>query len=107
MNEVEKMYKLAQIANEGYDAWDMKDIYPPFTAEKQLELVKWLGKNKNGFGYFNDGATGLSCHCDFNWEWFDKDFYAEDFDNALAGLINSLWQDLTEEARKQVREILE
>lgn len=81
--------------------------YPPFTAEKQLELIKWLGKNKNGFGLFDDGTEGLSCHCDFHWEWFCKDVYAEDFDNALAGLINSLWQDLTEKERKQIKEILE
>ena len=79
----------------------------PFTAEKQIELIKWLSKSKNGFGFFNDGTEGLSCHCDFNWEWFRKDFYAEDFDNALAGLINSLWQDLTEEEKQQVKGILE
>ncbi len=81
--------------------------YPPFTAEKQLSLIKWLDKSKNGFGFFNDGTEGLSCHCDFHWEWFNENFYAEDFDNALAGLINNLWQDLTEEERKQIRGILE
>ena len=26
--------------------------YPPFTPEKQIELIKWLGKNKKGFGFF-------------------------------------------------------
>ena len=76
------------------------------TAEKQLELIKWLGKSKNGFGLFNDGTEGLSCHCDFNWEWFRKDFYAEDFDSALAGLINSLWQDMTKEEKEVLRGIL-
>jgi hypothetical protein len=79
--------------------------HPPFTAEKQLELIKWLGKNKNGFGFLIMTQKSSSCHCDFNSEWFEKDFYAEDFDNTLAGLINNLWQDLTEE-RKQIKEIL-
>jgi hypothetical protein len=99
MSEISKLYE-----NAGFE---VEMGYPPFTAEKQLELIKWLGKNKNGFGLFNDGTEGLSCHCDFHWEWFRKDFYAEDFDNALAGLINSLWQDLTEEEKQQVKGILE
>lgn len=129
MNEVEKMYENCNIKpkQKGYCDWDSncpyphhkcndecpywkyedEAKYPPFTAEKQLELIKWLSKGKNGFGVFNDGTEGLSCHCDFNWEWFNKDFYAEDFDNALSGLINTLWQDLTEEERKQIKEILE
>lgn len=82
------------------------DNYPPFTAEKQIELIKWLGRNKNGFGFFNDGTKFLSCHCDFQCEWFDNYFYAEDFGNALAGLVNTFWQDLTEEEKEQIREIL-
>ena len=114
MSEIEKMYENAKITlkkcsecDNNMDCGFGKDCYPPFTAEKQIELIKWLGKNKNGFGVFNDGTEGLSCHCDFNWEWFRKDFYTEDFDNALAGLINSLWQDLTEEEKQQVKGILE
>ena len=122
MSEIIKLYENAGILKECLSpcyinkTWrkthdcpncDNRENYPPFTAEKQLELIKWLGKSKNGFGFFNDGTEGLSCHCDFNWEWFRKDFYAEDFDSALVGLINSLWQDLTEEEKQQVRGILE
>ena len=107
MNEVTKLYENAGVLKvkpsictdnekfcEGCAAYDKGYIprcrsveYPPFTAEKQLELIKWLGKSKNGFGLFNDGTEGLSCHCDFHWESLDESFYAEDFDNALAGLI--------------------
>ena len=109
MNEVEKMYRNCNIKK--YRLLDrdnkLKWVYPPFTAEKQIELIKWLGKNKNGFGLFDDGTEGLSCQCDFYWEWFRNDFYAEDFDNALAGLINSLWQDLTDADKAQIKEILE
>lgn len=121
MSEIEKMYRNANVETLSYccdsthgeptkrckGCLDYREIYPPFTAEKQIELIKWLGKSKNGFGFFNDGTEGSSCHCDFNWEWFRKDFYAEDFDSALAGLINSLWKDLTEEEKQQVKEILE
>ncbi len=83
-----------------------KVVYPPFTAEKQIELIKWLSKSKNGFGFFDAGEK-VSCCCDFDCEWFEENFYAEDFDNALSGLINSLWQDLTEEEKQQVKGILE
>lgn len=117
MSEIEKMYKLANVKainRAKYGSTYIPDsveidgkLYPPFTAEKQIELIKWLGRNKNGFGFFNDGTEVLSCHCDFHWEWFDKDFYAEDFDNALAGLINSFWHNLTEEEQQQIRGILE
>ena len=31
----------------------------------------------------------------------------EDFEEALAGSINSLWQSLTEEEKQQISEILE
>ena len=72
MNEVEKMYENCNIKpkQEGYCDWDSDcpypDIinsgcgdecsywkyedeakYPPFTAEKQLELIKLLAKNDN------------------------------------------------------------
>lgn len=118
MSEIEKMYENCGIypdckAREcGLDYCANSSgcgyaVYPDFTAEKQLELIKWLGRNKNGFGFFNADTKILSCHCDFHWEWFDKDFYAEDFDNALAGLINSFWHNLTEEEQQQIRGILE
>lgn len=100
MNEVEKMYKLAHIANEGYDAWDIKDIYPPFTAEKQLEIVKFM--LHKGIYYDTDSDT----------YWFHYTDEIENatyrpFEEAIAELINSLWQDLTEEEHKQIKEILE
>ena len=104
MSEIEKMYKLAQVANIGYDAWDKKDMYPPFTAEKQLELIKWLIKNDK-------------FHC-LEIEFFikEKDYkistyqkasnFNEDFTETLASLINNHWQDLTEEEKQQIRGIL-
>jgi len=101
MSEIEKMYKLAQIANEGYDAWDMKDMYPPFTAEKQIELIKWLS-SKHGIYIVNVDKYSIGfgmCIGDFCTK--------ENFEEALAESINSLWQDLTEEEKQQVEGILE
>ena len=105
MSEIEKMYKLAQIANEGYDAWDMKDIYPPFTAEKQVEIIKFLiGKHaqfdklKN---YKQQDVYAIYYEC----RYFPKQHLP--FGEALAESINYLWQDLTKEEKQQVKGILE
>lgn len=117
MNEVEKMYENAGIKSEWryivhqfchfYEA-DKKDIlrnkylfkerktarikktekkYPPFTAEKQLGLIKWMIKT--------------------NHRYFIQDIIADDFSETLAGVFNLYWQDLTEEERTQIRGILE
>lgn len=130
MSEIEKMYENCNIKpkQEGYCDWDSDcpypDIinsgcgdecpywkyedetkYPPFTAEKQLELIKWLTKNDK-------------FHC-LEIEFFikEKDYkistyqkasnFNEDFTETLASLINNLWQDLTEEEKQQVKGILE
>lgn len=87
-----------------------KEFYPPFTAEKQIELIKWLARYnfvvcKNLGGWH----TGLN-------PTYDEDFGITcnkratnfgSFEYALAGLINVIWQDLTEEEKQQVKGILE
>lgn len=86
MSEVEKMYKNAGV---GYLMY-VVDTFPPveypqidFTAEKQLELIKWIACNK-----INECKN-------------------IDFGEVLAELINSFWQSLTEEEKQQIKEILE
>lgn len=93
-----------------------KEFYPPFTAEKQIELIKWLGKL--------DGK--LEINCTYNKEKFIFSFYFnrktdknsdpiypysglldEDFDILIVKQINELWQDLTPEEKQQVKGILE
>lgn len=88
--------------------------YPPFTAEKQLELIKWLSKL----------AGKLEISSNYNDTQYLLYFYlnrktrdeilpnmstgrSENFEESLAGLINSLWQDLTSEEKQQVKGILE
>lgn len=79
--------------------------YPPFTAEKQLELIKFLLKNYKGidiskkinrFNFLVDNATFIGCHHN------DKTF-----EESLAGVINRLWIDMSEEEKQQIKEILE
>lgn len=79
-----------------------REKYPPFTAEKQIELIKWLILNysteitKGRYtNYFM--STGRSYKASGN----------DDLIICMANLINNLWQDLTEEEKQQVKGILE
>ena len=112
MNEVEKMYENCNIKpkQKGYCDWDSncpyphhkcndecpywkyEDIakYPPFTAEKLINLVMFL---------INKG--------DFDIKKGSVDITFESFTSCIAGLINNLWQDLTDVEKKQIKEILE
>lgn len=127
MSEIEKMYENCNIKpkQEGYCDWDSDcpypDIidngcgdecpywkyeneakYPPFTAEKQLELIKWLIREKYLIGRYIESYYEL-----FTNSMISYNSKNECFEKSLAGLINNLWQDLAEEERKQIKEILE
>ena len=131
MNEVEKMYENAGVkkgiipcpANYyGYDCTknnqDDEDCscdtegYPLFTAEKQIELIKWLMCKKQTIQvelrlYESDFCISHITECEDN----DTVEYVETgrkntFDEALADLINELWQSLTDAECTQIKEIL-
>ena len=83
--------------------------YPPFTAEKQIELIKWLGEldmleiirtTREDKAWIINSEYGMSGNV------YKHTSRMKSFEEALAGLINSLWQDLTEEEQEQIREIL-
>ena len=108
MSEVENMYSNANIKickrKQGFTLKDCTDIdckecgyydMPPFTAEKQLELIKLIANRKSypDYEYFGN--------------LFDDYIQLREFNEALARLVNDLWQDLTEEECKQIKEILE
>jgi hypothetical protein len=105
MSEVEKMYRNAGIKPlcqipDGYCG--MKNVYEDFTAEKQLELIKWLGDTD----YY---IHSIYKTIDTKEYCIENDFYdiqTNKFEEALARLINKLWRDLTKAERKQIKEIL-
>ena len=87
----------------------------PFTAEKQLGILKWLAKL--------DGHFEISCT--YNEEKFILNFYfnrqtvdhhnpayfyssnsCDDFAELLATQINELWKDLKEEEKLEIMAIL-
>lgn len=102
MSEIEKMYMRCKIKKqqtcshsdtcyngslnecEGCNSYQ----YPPFTAEKQVELIKWL--------IVHSPNTCL-----------EDEIIVSAFEDSLANIINTMWQDLTEEEKQQIKNILE
>ena len=102
MSETEKMYRNAHVyprvyrditkenfENKAFNFVDMCN--EAFTAEKQLKLIVFFVRK--GFKVSFDNYT--------------EDFSLEGIQKSLAMAINDKWQDLTEEERKQIKEILE
>ena len=95
MSEIEKMYENAGFETEivpcyslNCEYFEVNKGYPPFTAEKQLEIVKMI--------LFSTWWLNLK-----------RLQFSEKFDEGLAQMINELWQSLTEEEKQQVKGILE
>lgn len=116
MNEIEKMMQNAGIepiaeyckhqCNNEFDddaCIGCKHIekveYPSFTAEKQLEITKFLLKK----------AVYYDVKDDKYWFYYEECESAgyKPFDEAIAHFINKLWQNLTTEEQQQVKGILE
>ena len=103
MSEIEKMYSNSGIKKIELDYPDnFEPFYPEFTAEKQIELIKWLAE------------TGDVCRIDATVKnkWFVENevgyskCFAK-FEEALANVINIIWEYMPEEEKQQVKGILE
>ena len=99
--------------------------FPPFTAEKQIAILMFILNKFGDIGFQkmysirgNDESTRkdfIKCLCDCEHETLDSrpiDFYyqkdasGDNLKESLAGLINNLWQNLTEQEKEQIKEIL-
>lgn len=116
MNEIEKLYKLAGVETNPYccdtscgepterckDCADYREVYTPFMAEKQIAILQLLTQR-----------CDLTISHFTEWEFVHFDgqdptqVTGKDFTETFAKLINSLWQDLTEEDQDEIRKILE
>ena len=110
MTEIEKMFENAGTKKIELDYPDNIDpFYPDFTAEKQIELIKWLAKiyelsinwdkqyNSYRFvirNYQNGRLSRSICN------------YKGLFEETLAYLINGIWQSLTDQEKEEIRNIL-
>ena len=92
---------------------DIEEYYPEFTAEKQLELIKWLVK------------MGEHCELSIHWNDISKCFQfiirnmcngainrsvcgiETSFEEVLAYLLNSIWLVLTDTEKAEIKRILE
>ena len=109
-SQVEKMYRNAGV---GYLMY-VVDTFPPveypqidFTAEKQLELIKWLiQKNFYDERIIRSNFEKTYFYCSYIYDYCESEYF-EKFEEALANVFNYFWQDLTEEERTQIKEILE
>lgn len=105
MSEIEKMYENANVKKD----WNstpyggIEEYYPPFTAEKQIEILKFLFAKdvfkcyqhytSKAYIVLRDNARDFICNKPFN--------------EFLASYINCIWQSLTDKEKQQVKGILE
>ena len=101
MNEIDKLYELAGIEQEYFEHFhgDGYD-YPPFTAEKQLELIKRFVRK----GLIQIAYSSYNCY-QFNSFTGGGD-YKPKIENALASFVILKWQDLTKTEQEEIRKIL-
>lgn len=105
MSEIEQMYEKVGV-KKGWNSTPyggIEEYYPQFTAEKQIELIKWLIDTD----YFITEFYRLIYTREYYIKTNYKHFQSSSFEESLAGLINSLWQSLTPEEKQQVKGILE
>lgn len=119
MDEIEKLYKsvgVEKFCNSDSEFCPVAfcsecifSIYPSFTTEKQLELIKWLAHRADNGLLINKHITDGGASMVFD-DLGHKSTLASSFigfEECLASLINNLWQDLTDTEKEQVRGILE
>lgn len=120
MNEVEKMYRNSGIEKHkktmldietGKDVLTLDSFYPKFTAEKQLAIIKLISKQGQliieNWESDNRGFN-LTFRANSNLRYITMDCITrKTVEEALAQIVNDLWQDLTDAERKQIKEILE
>lgn len=113
-NNIEKLYELAGVEKELVCNCSSENLRTckatkkyccysefeyTFTDTKQLEIIKWFGKNFDIFRYWiNDSEYIVEINGIFGNN--------KDFSYALADLVCELWNDLTDEQREEIKEIL-
>lgn len=100
MSNIQKLYEIAGVVK-----LVEQDYHPPFSVEKQLELIKWFVKTfaeieTLEINYcLNDCFQISSCNSVSKFEF--------EFEEALASFIFNLYLDLTEDQKEEIKRILE
>lgn len=107
---VEKRCKECDMNMEECGCFDCyKEIYPPFTPAKQLELIKLIAKaNEAACFYYAKKKRSHSLLCLTNSTGFSEviKFSSQNFETALAGLVLRMLKK-NELDKAEVRRILE
>lgn len=104
INNIAKLYELAGVDSVGFNTYTLEDEYPPFTAEKQIEIIKFLIGKHASFDIFKNYEQKDLYMVHYECRYFPKQYLP--FGEALAESINYLWQSLTEKEKEQIKEIL-
>lgn len=130
MNEIIKLYENARVAKIGTrkctttEYLDCQNYcfisednkcdkfsyqYPPFTEERQIKLIKWLAHKANNGLLINIHITNGGTSMVFDNLGHESTLVSSfiSFEECIAKSVNYLWLSLTEEERKQIRNILE
>lgn len=102
MGEIEKMYENAGVekiklfsARIGINPEAV--FYPPFTAEKQIELIKWIAHHDGCFKIYLNSI-----------EFGDSGFGScSTFEESLAKAVSNFLKSATEKEKQRIKEILE
>ena len=105
IDNIQKLYEITGVDFVDFNTYTLKDEYPPFTAEKQLELIKWVSNFKvyesvihKDRKWFMCASIGCNDYCESR---------NESFEQALASLILELWKDLTDDQKLEIKRILQ
>lgn len=105
MNEIEKLYENCNF-EKSMGVGSPLALHP-FTAEKQLNLIKFLMEQEDFSWTIAQQGEDTKYIFYIGYGYSSGDFGDfKEFTEALAGIINNLWQDLTEEEKEQIRGIL-
>ena len=114
MNEIEKLYENVGVELVADVKFPTKDVnynvnYPPFTAEKQVAIIKLISKQGQVIieNWENRGFN-ITFRANSNLRYITMDCITrKTVEEALAQIINDIWQDLTEEEKTSIKNILE
>jgi hypothetical protein len=113
MTEVEKMFEnagikpLCQLPDK---FCGVQNIYEDFTAEKQIEIIKLISKQGQviieNWEKDNKGFN-VTFRANSNLRYITMDCITrKTVEEALAQIINDIWQDLTDQEKEEIRNIL-
>ena len=107
MSEIQTLYRNAGVESVGFDPYKLEDEYPQFTAEKQIELIKWLiQKNFYDERIIRSNYEKTCFYCSYLYDYCESEQF-EKFEEALANVFNYFWEEITESERNEIKEILQ